>query len=180
MWMQNVAYPARLDRLVIQRLFGDRELVTNGLVVSQHGAGDVSVDISIGTATIIGDDQTDQGMYVVYNDAVFNLTPMPAVPGSNKRIDLISLRVNDPQAGGPVGNNSTFVVTQGTVSATPAAPTGPTSSIPISQVLRTAGDGAILASQITDVANRGLWPYTVSTASPPAKLPPNFLYVKVA
>lgn len=179
LWMQNGSYPARYDRLMIQHLFGSRELVLAGLVVSQNGAGAVNVNISAGAATVIGDDQTDQGMYVAIKDAVETLT-MPAVPGSNKRIDLISLRINDPQAGGPAGNNFTFVVTQGSVSATPVAPTNPTSAIPIAQVLRTAGDAAVLTAQITDVAQRGVWPYTVSTAAVPAKLPANYLYVRVA
>lgn len=180
LWMQNGSYPARYDRLLIQRAFGDRELVLSGLVVTQHGAGDLTVDISAGSATILGDDQTDQGMYLVWMDAVNNFT-MPAAPGSNKRIDLISLRINDPQAGGPAGNNATWVATQGAVSATPVAPTNPTSAIAVMQVLRTAGDGAILTAQFTDVAARaGGWPYQVGTASAPAKLPGNFVYFKVA
>lgn len=180
LWMQNGSYPARFDRLLIQRAFGDRELVLSGLVVTQNGAGDVSVNVALGSATVIGDDQTDQGMYLVWMDANQNV-PMPAVPGATKRIDLLSLRINDPQAGGPVGNNATWVITQGAVSASPVAPATPTSAIPIAQVLRTAGDAAILTAQITDVAARaGGWPYQISTAAVPAKLPPNYLYVKVA
>lgn len=180
LWMQNGTYPARFDRLLIQRAFGDHEIVFTGLVITQNGAGDVSVNASLGSATIMGDDQTDQGMYLVWMDANQNV-PMPAVPGSNKRIDIVSLRINDPQAGGPVGNNATWVITQGTASATPVAPTVPTSAIPIAQVLRTAGDAAVLTSQLTDVAARaGGWPYQISTGAVPAKMPGNFLYVKVA
>lgn len=179
LWMQNGSYPARYDRLLIQEAFGDREIVLHGLVVSQNGAGDLSVNISAGAATIRGDDQTDQGMYLEYVDAVSNLA-MPVAPGSLKRIDVISLRVNDPQAGGPVGNNATFVVTQGTTASSPVAPTVPTSAIPIYQVLRTAGDPAVLTAQLTDVAARAVWPYQVSTAAVPSKLAPNMLYIKVA
>lgn len=179
MWLQNGSYPARYDRIVIQKAFGDRELVLSGLTVAQHGAGDLTVDVAIGAATVQGDDQTNQGMYVVFVDTVQNLA-MPAAPGANKRIDLISLRVNDPQAGGPAGDNATLVVTQGSVSASPVAPATPTSAIPLVQVLRTAGDAAVLTAQFTDVAQRGVWPYTVSTASVPAKLPANYVYFKVA
>ncbi len=183
LWMQNGIYPARHDRQFIRRAFGHREIVFEGLVVSQNGAGNVSVNISVGGATIQGDDQSDQGMYLPWSDTIVNLT-MPAVPGSNKRIDLVSLRVNDPNAGGPVGDNFTFVVTQGSVSATPVAPTAPTSAIVLAQVLRTAGDAAVLTSQITDVAPRipsgSTWPYAISTSAVPAKLPPGFLFIKVA
>jgi hypothetical protein len=182
LWMQNGIYPARHDRQFIRRSFGNREIVFDGLVVSQNGAGNVSVNISAGSATIQGDDQTDQGMYLPWNDATANLV-MPAVPGSNKRIDLVSLRVNDPNAGGPAGDNFTFVVTQGAVNANPVAPTAPTSAIVLAQVLCTAGDAAVLAAQITDVAPRipsgSTWPYAVSTGAVPAALPPNFLFIKV-
>lgn len=177
--MQNNTYPARYDRRLIEKAFGGREIVLDGLVVSQNGAGNVSVNISAGSAVIQGDDQTDQGMYLAINDAVFNLA-MPAVPGSNKRIDRISFRVNDPQAGGPAGNSYSFVVTQGTVSATPVAPSTPTSAIRLVDVLRTAGDAAVLTAQLTDVASRGVYPYTVGTAAAPAVLPQNYLYVRVA
>lgn len=182
LWQQNPDYPARYDRQLIKKVFGDTELVigATGLVVSQRGAGaNVSVDIAVGTAIVQGDDQADQGMYLVYIDAVTNLV-MPAVPGSNKRIDLVSIRINDPNAGGPAGDNATLVVTQGVVSATPVAPAAPTSAVVLAQVLRTVGDSAVLTAQITDVAPRAArWPYVVDTAAVPAKLPPNFLYVKI-
>lgn len=179
-WMQAGTYPARLDRLLIQKAFGDREMVFNGLQVTQNGAGAMNVNIAAGAMTIIGDDQTDQGMYLVFMDAASNAFTMPNPPGSNKRIDLVSMRINDPQAGGPAGSNATIVVTQGSVAASPVAPATPTSAVTIAQVLRTAGDGAVLTAMITDVAPRGIWPYTISTAAVPASLPPNYLYVKVA
>jgi hypothetical protein len=153
--------------------------VFDGLVVAQRGAGaNVSVDISLGSCIINGDDQANQGAYLALVDALYNLS-MPAVPGSNKRIDLVSLRINDPNAGGPAGDSATFVVTQGSVSATPSPPTAPTSAITLAQVLRTAGDSAVLTSMITDVGPRGVWPYTVSTSVAPATLPPNYLHVQV-
>lgn len=180
LWMQNGTYPARFDRQLIKRTFGDREIVFDGLVIAPTSpTPNGNVSISVGSCTVQGDDQTDQGMYLVVNDAAIAQT-MPAVPGSTKRIDLISLAINDPQAGGRTGNNATIIVTQGTVSGTPVQPTAPVSSISLAAVLRTAGDTAITAGMITDLAGRGLWPYTVATAAAPAKLPPNYLYVRVA
>jgi hypothetical protein len=84
------------------------------------------------------------------------------------------------QAGGAAGDNAVLAVVQGTSSATPVAPTVPASAIVLAQVLRTAGDAAVLTSMITDVGVRGAWPYTVSTAAVPSSLPPNHLYVRVA
>lgn len=179
LWLQAGTYPARFDRQLIKQVFGGREIVLSGLVVAAVSpTPTTSVTISIGACTVQGDDQTDQGMYLVYNDAIITQT-MPAVPGSNKRIDLLSMRINDPQAGGPTGTNATIVVTQGTVSATPVAPTAPTSSISLATVLRTAGDASVTNAMITDVAGRGIWPYTVAQAAVPAVLPPNYLYVRV-
>lgn len=179
LWLQNGEYPARYDRQFVRRAFGAREMVFEGLTVAQNGAGAVSVIVAAGACVIQGDDQSVQGAYLVENDAAITLS-MPAVPGSDKRIDVISVRINDPQAGGPAGDNASLVVTQGTASATPAVPATPTSAIAIAQVLRTAGDAAILTSMITDVAPRGLWPYTVSTSAVPATLPSNYLYVRVS
>lgn len=179
LWLQNGSYPARYDRQFIERAFGRREMAFDGFTVTQHGAGDVSVDVSLGAGTVLGDDQAGQGMYLVVMDATANVS-FPAVPGSNKRIDRLSLKVNDPQAGGSVGDNATWVVTQGSVSATPVAPTTPDSALAVADVLRTAGDSAILTVQLTDLLARGVWPYIVSLSAVPAKLPPNYLYVQVA
>lgn len=179
LWMQNPDYPARYDRQLIARCFGSRELVFDGLVVSQNGGGDVSVNVSAGAVLVQGDDQVNQGMYLVVIDAVENVA-MPAVPGADKRIDLVVVQVNDPQAGGAAGDDATLDVVQGTPAANPSPPATPDSAYVLAQVLRTAGDTAVLTAQITDVAARGVWPYTVSTSAVPASLPPNYLYVRVS
>lgn len=178
-WLQNPDYPAKLDRQVIQTLLGSREQVFAGFVVSQHSTGALSVDVTAGRCSIAGDDEVGQGYYAVVMDADATLT-MPAAPGSNKRIDLVVIQINDAFAGGAAGDNTVLAVVQGTVSATPVAPAVPDSALVLAQVLRTAGDAAVLTAHITDVAARGAWPYTVSTAAVPATLPPNHLYVKVA
>jgi len=178
LWLQNGTYPARYDRQLISAVFGGREIVLAGLAVSQNGGGDVSVNVSIGSCVVQGDDQAAQGMYLVVVDAVYNLA-MPAVPGADKRIDVISMRINDSQAGGPAGDTATLVVTQGVAAASPAVPATPTSALAIARVLRTAGDTAVLTAQLTDVRPLGAWPYTVSTAAVPTTLPPNYLYVRV-
>lgn len=177
-WLQGGVYAARIDRQLTQRAFGSREIVFDGFVGSQLGTPAPSLQLTAGSCVIQGDDQTDQGMYLVVLDAVMTQA-FPAVPGTDKRVDLLSIRVNDPNALGPAGNNATVVITQGVVSATPVAPAAPTTAIPILTVLRTSTDSAILNAQITDVAGRGVWPYTVSAAAVPVRLPPNYLYVRI-
>ena len=177
-WLQEPDYSARLDRQFVETVFGSRQQVFEGLVVPQHSTGDLSVDVSAGRCAVAGDDEPDQGYYVVVVDEDETVV-MPAAPGSNKRIDIVVVQLNDTTAGGAAGDDAELLVVQGTVSATPVAPTVPDSALALVEVLRTAGDAAVLTSHITDVAPRGAWPYTISTAAVPATLPPNHLYITV-
>lgn len=157
-WLQNGTYPARIDRIFADVLFGEGVMAVSAgdLRVTQRGAGaNVSVDIAAGRACITGDDTADQGNYLVRNDGTVNLV-MPAAPGANKRIDVVFVRVNDPAAGGPAGDNATFGYVSGAVAAAPTPPATPTSAIALAQVLRTAGDVSITNAMITDVRAQAL------------------------
>lgn len=176
-WLQNVDYSARYDRQLFSMLFGGVERVISGLVVSQHGAGDLSVDVSIGSAVINGDDQANQGMYPVLLDAVENVV-MPAAPGSNSRIDVVYLRINDPNAGGPAGDDAEFGVEQGVAALSPSVPATPTSAIALARVLRTAGEGSVLTAAITDVAPRAQFPFGYGTSAPSGVGIPGHLFVQ--
>jgi microcystin-dependent protein len=148
-WMQNNAYSARLDRQVIRATL--TEGVLSGLATTQRALGaNMSVDISAGVGVIYGDDQTDQGAYLA-TCSVFENVVISAAPGANSRRDLICLRVNDPNAGGPAGNNSAFVVVTGTASASPVLPALPTSAIPLAEVLVASGTVAITDAMITSL-----------------------------
>lgn len=92
-WLQEPDYSARLDRQFVETVFGSRQQVFEGLVVTQHSTGDLSVDVSAGRCAVAGDDEPDQGYYVVVVDEDETVV-MPAAPGSNKRIDI----VGDPSA----------------------------------------------------------------------------------
>lgn len=185
--MQNGVYPARYDRQFIGSLAGWRERVfTNdagvpGLVVSQNGGGDFSVNISIGSAVIQGDDQPNQGMYLAMIDAVENLA-VPSSPGGDPRIDLVCMRINDPQAGGPAGDNASFVVVQGTAAPAPVAPAVTGSAIPLAALARTSSESAILTAAITDVAPRGGFAIfgQVGTGAAPALMVPGDVYLRVS
>lgn len=179
LWLQNAAYPARWDRQLIAEVFGWRERITRGLLVTQNGAGDNTVNVSPGVFIVVGDDQPNQGMGLGVFEEVENVA-MPAAPATDQRVDLIVATMNDPQAGGPAGSNATISVVQGVASGSPTPPTVPTSAVEVARVLRSAGDGAVLDAAITQTGPRGTFPYTVSTAPVPATLPPNDLYIRVS
>lgn len=152
-WLQNGTYSARLDRIFADALLteGVMRPGIGQLLVTQRGAGaNESVDIAAGYAVITGDDSADQGNYVIRNKATVNLA-VTAAPVANSRIDLVCLRVNDPAAGGPAGNNAQFVYVTGVAAASPAIPATPTSAIALARILRTTGDTSVVNANITDV-----------------------------
>lgn len=150
LWLQGAVtprtYSAREDRQLITALFS--EGVISGLSVTPGGAMDVTV--GIGSAIILGDDQANQGNYLAVTTAAETIA-IAAAPGSNSRIDLVYYRINDPNAGGPAGENSAFGVVVGVVAASPAVPALPTSAIPLAQVLVAAGTVTITQAMITGV-----------------------------
>jgi hypothetical protein len=151
-WLQGGVYSARLDRSLLDVIFTEGVIDPGGsaLLVEQRAAGaNDSVDVAAGAAIIAGDDEPNQGKYYVRNALVQNVTFNPA-PGSDERIDLLVLRVNDPTAGGPAGNNATFQVIEGTVAVSAVPPAVPDTAIPLAEVLRTAGDTTITTAMITD------------------------------
>lgn len=157
-WLQNGTYSARLDRIFADVLFteGVMRPGAGDLLVTQRGAGaNNSVDIAAGYACITGDDTADQGNYLVRNTATVNLAAT-AAPVSNSRIDLVCVRINDPAAGGPAGDNAQFVYVAGTAAPSPVAPATPTSAIALARVLRTVGDTSVVTANITDVRPQSL------------------------
>lgn len=148
LWLQEGVYPARLDRQLIAAIFG--EGVLSGFAVSQRGAGaNMSVDVAAGVAVIEGDDQSNQGRYLVQSTAVENLTGFTA-PGSNSRIDLVVLQINDTNAGGGSGDNFTIERVAGTAASSPVAPAVPGSAIVLAEVLLESSSTSITDAMITD------------------------------
>jgi alkanesulfonate monooxygenase SsuD/methylene tetrahydromethanopterin reductase-like flavin-dependent oxidoreductase (luciferase family) len=151
-WLQGGTYSARLDRSLLDVIFTEGVVDPGGsaLLVAQRAAGaNDSVDIAAGAAIIAGDDEANQGKYYVRHTAVSNVVFTPA-PGSDSRIDLLVLQVNDPTAGGSAGDNATFVVVEGSVAGSPVPPAVPDTAIPLAEVLRTATDTSITDAMITD------------------------------
>ncbi|HEY7822626.1 MAG TPA: hypothetical protein VIG24_07335, partial [Acidimicrobiia bacterium] len=109
-WLQGGVYSARLDRSLLDVIFTEGVINPGGsaLLVEQRAAGaNDSVDVAAGAAIITGDDEPNQGKYYVRNTLVQNVAFNPA-PGSDERIDLLVLQVNDPTAGGAAGDNAVF------------------------------------------------------------------------
>jgi hypothetical protein len=173
-WLQAGSYAARLDRHVIEELFRRKNRVLRGLQVTQRASGATltGVDISAGSAVVLGTTQSDppQGAYMVRSTAVEPLAPS-TTPAAN-RTDSVYLVVNDPNAGGPVGDNFTFVWVNGGTAA-------PNDSILLATIARTPGEQSIANSSITDMRPLGEWSWTVGTAAPTALAPDGDLYVQV-
>lgn len=147
-WMQNGTFTAQMDRNLGSPadLFDEGVFDRTSLKVSQRGAGaNMSVDVAAGKCIVQGDDQTDQGSYTVYSDAVFNLTGFVA-SSSNTRYDIVVMQVNDPNAGGAAGDNAVIVRVAGSDSATPVIPTIPDSAL----LLAVVGPFTTSTSSITD------------------------------
>jgi len=174
-WLQAGTYAARLDRHVIEELFRRKSRVMRGLQVTQRSTGAVltSVEISAGSAVVLGTTQVDppQGAYVCRSTAVEILAPS-ITPAAN-RTDGVYLVVNDPNAGGPVGDNFTFVWVNG-------GSTAPNDSILLATVARTPGETSIANAAITDVRPLGEWSWTVGTAAPTNMAPDGDLYIQVS
>lgn len=171
-WLQAGTYAARLDRHVIEELFRSQSRVLRGFVVTQRAAGaDFSIDISAGSAVILGTTQADQGAYLIRSTAIENRA-VPSTPGS-ARLDGLYIVINDPNAGGPAGNNFDF---EYVIEGDPA----PGDSILIATIARSPSESAIQDAAITDVAPRGAWSWTVGTGVPTHNAPAGDLYVQVS
>lgn len=151
-WMQNEAYPARLDRQIIASLWNEGVISRNGgdFLVTERGAGPtMSVDIAAGRGIVDGDDQADQGSYLIESTAVENVA-VTAPHATLDRIDSVVAQIRDPNAGGAAGDDFLFVVVAGTPGASPVAPTLPDSALLLAYVLVSNGDTSVLDAAITD------------------------------
>jgi hypothetical protein len=154
-WLQNGTYSARLDRTFADVLFTEGIIDPGGgsLLVSERGIGpNNSTDVAVGIAVIEGDDETNQGKYVVRNDAVINLSFSP-VPTVDPRIDLVVLEVNDATAGSlrTPADVADLRIIEGTPAVSPVVPAVPATAIALAEVLRTPGDSFIDNTMITDL-----------------------------
>lgn len=170
LWLQAGKYSARLDRFFIEEVMRSTARVFRGMVVGPRGAGpNNTVDISAGSAAIKGTSQPNSGMYFVRSTAAENIAA-PARPTTGTRTDTVVATVRDPNAGGVVGDDWLFQIIQGTVI--------PANSIGLARLARSFNESSITAGMITDIAPRGEWAWTVSTAAPTGRGIPGDLWVQ--
>jgi hypothetical protein len=148
-WQQNASHPAENDRLSTQGLWRTTGILgASDLAVTANGTPNMSVNVALGWAAIVGDYATNMGAYVAYNDATQNLV-ITAASGSNPRIDRIVATVSDSYYTGSL-NQVAFQVVAGTPAASPAAPAIPTNSISLATVLVGTSVTSIVSGNITD------------------------------
>lgn len=151
LWLQNIDYPARIDRTVFDQLWTEGVLGLSSLQVTQSAPTGMSVQVAAGVAVIQGDDQPFQGKYLVRGESATTGVAIAAAPGTGTRYDLVVLRVNDSNAGGPAGDDAVVQVIAGTASSTPVDPAVPTTALVLARVRVPAGTGAITNALIDDL-----------------------------
>lgn len=158
LWMQAGVgdtapeYAAIDDRQLLKGLFHDegvQDTAFGSLKVSQRSAGaNMSVDVAAGTAVIFGDDVAGQGMYMVYSDAVENIT-VPDPPASGSRIHIVVAQVKDKLHNS--GDWSTYEFDIELIEDTGSgAPDTPDSALLLAQVAVAAAQTSVTDSDIAD------------------------------
>ena len=151
LWLQNVDYPARIDRTVFDNIWTEGVLGATSLAVSPSSPAGMSVQVAAGVAVVEGDNQVFQGKYLCREQAATTGVAIAAAPGSGERHDLVCLQVRDPNATGPAGDDALIVVVQGTPSGTPVDPAVPASALVLARVRVPSGTGSITAGLIDDL-----------------------------
>lgn len=148
-WLQNGSHPAENDRLTMQGIVSSTGILgSTSLAVTQSGTPAMTVQVAAGWGAIVGNFQSNMGVYTFYNDAATTLT-ITANASGNPRIDRIVATVNDTYYTGAT-NNVTFTVVAGTPAASPVAPATPTNSISLATVAVANGAASIVNANITD------------------------------
>lgn len=151
LWLQNVDYPARIDRVVYDSIWTEGILGAGSFLVTPNAPVGMSVRVAAGIGVVTGDDQVFQGKYLCREQVPLTTLPITAAPGSGSRHDLIILQVRDPNATGPAGNDAIFGVVTGTPSGSPVDPVLPASSLLLGRVRVPAGTGSITSGLIDDL-----------------------------
>ena len=149
-WLQNGSHPAENDRLTAQAIYASTGIIgSSSLQVTQNATPGMSVFIASGWAAILGNYQTNMGVYVAYNDAT-TTAAITTANATNPRIDLVCLTVSDAYYTGSTNTVAVNVVA-GTPAASPTVPATPTNSIALAQIAVAANVTSIVNANITDV-----------------------------
>jgi len=131
---------------------------SNSLAVSQHaGTPNMSVDVTRGTAIVIGSEVTDQGSYLQHISAAVTNQPIGVANGSNPRNDIVGVQIQDSGVSGSTNTDESnaLQVIPGTPAGSPTDPTLPDNFCPLARVRVRAAATSVLNSDITDLRTFG-------------------------
>ena len=151
-WMQSTTFSALEDRQIISAMVGQGIAMPTHFKVAPTGTG-LGYTIATGQCFVKGTEIANQGMYCVTNDATLTPTAFSAAAAGQHRTDLVVIQTNDTTDGGRAGNNASVVVVAGgsvLIANSMTVPTAPASSIPLAEVVLTAGVTTLLAAHITN------------------------------
>jgi hypothetical protein len=150
-FQQDNQYSARVTRRLLDVIGTEGVVGATEFEVTERSAGAaMAVDVSPGRAFIEGDDQPNQGTYLVAVEVAVEV-PVPAADLTDPRVDLLVAEVRDSNAGGPAGDDWQFRVVEGTPDPSPVAPALPDSAIALAEIAVGANVTSILDVNITDV-----------------------------
>lgn len=138
-------------RRLLKSLMGGAEGVAtaSSLAVSEKsGTPNMSVDVAAGGLFVNGTEDTHQGVYYVYNDAVLNVA-ISAADATNPRKDLVVSDCRDSEFSGADDDARIRVIT-GTPAASPAEPSVPDNCYVLALVDVDALAASIVNADITD------------------------------
>jgi len=156
--MQDQSHGAELFRLASSSTLSGAGVVQAGDLEVTAAASGMNVNVAAGQVWIPGTEGaaagvpswvTSQGSYYCYNDDVVELAITPA-DQTNARIDYVVATVEDSAFSGASDQWVLQVVT-GTPSATPSAPSVPSSSIILAEIAVAAGVTSLEAGNINDL-----------------------------
>lgn len=150
-------HSAVLFRRAVASLLGSGGIV-GGLLVNEHVAANMSVNVIEGSAWVTGTSASNQSAYFVANIGTVNLA-LNAASATNPRIDKVVLRIKDETYAG-VGNEALLEVVAGTAEAgatlanKKGAGATPVSSLVLAYILVPALATSIVAANIENVVSQ--------------------------
>lgn len=149
-WLQAGSYAARADRQIIDSLFSEGVINHFGgdlKVIPRAAGANFTITVQDGRGVVKGDDQANQGSYLIESTADDEDVVVSAAPGAGTRHDLVVAQVNDPNAGGAAGDDWEIVVIPGT----PALPAVPDTALALAELLVSSSTVSITAAEIVDL-----------------------------
>ena len=147
----TINHPAKLFRRIVMALANEGVCQFNttlDMKVSENSPTGMSVLVATGGCFIKGDDTSNQGLYLMFNDGNSTVT-LATADATNPRIDIIVAWVKDGTEG-QAGDTSVIDKVTGTPAASPSAPATPATALKLAEVLVPAAASSVVNANITD------------------------------